>query len=76
VNEQHVNWRTATYSNGSGQCVEVGQWRTASYSNGSGQCVEVGSEASTVVVRDTKNREGMILTVPADAWRCFIGSLK
>lgn len=41
MDSQH-GWRTASYSNGSGNCVEVAQWRKASYSNGQGSCVEVG----------------------------------
>jgi hypothetical protein len=68
-------WRKASYSNGQASCVEVGQWRKASYSNGSGACVEVGRAVETIAVRDTKDRSGAVLTVPADAWRRFASSL-
>lgn len=35
-------WRTSSYTNGQGACVEVAPvWRTSSYSNGQGSCVEV-----------------------------------
>lgn len=51
-------------------------WRKASYSNGSGNCVEVRSTARVVAVRDTTDREGCTLSVPADAWERFTGLLR
>ena len=41
-------------------------WRTATYSNGSGQCVEAASNARTVAVRDSINRDGATLAFAAD----------
>jgi hypothetical protein len=44
------------------------RWRKASYSgNGGGSCVEVGHAMRVVLVRDTTNRAGAVLTVSADA---------
>jgi hypothetical protein len=55
----------------------AGNWRTASYSGANGgECVEVASAADAVIVRDTKNRNGGTLTVPATAWRVFIAAMK
>lgn len=52
-------------------------WRKSSYSgNGGGNCVEVGHDTGRVLVRDTKNRAGGTLSVPADAWREFAEELK
>lgn len=52
-------------------------WRKSSYSgNGGGNCVEVGHDAGRVAVRDTKDRDGGTLSVPADAWREFAEELK
>jgi hypothetical protein len=52
-------------------------WRTASYSTGNGgACVEVADAASVVMVRDTKDRDGGTLSVPANAWQRFADSLK
>ena len=51
-------------------------WRKASYSNGQGDCVEVGHLADSVAVRDTKNRDGATLSVPAEAWQAFTAKLK
>ena len=52
-------------------------WRKSSYSgNGGGNCVEVGNGTGRVLVRDTKDRAGDVLTVPADVWARFTSSLK
>ena len=48
-------------------------WRTSSYSNGTGgNCVEVARNLpGVVVVRDSKDREGPILTFTPGEWRAF-----
>jgi hypothetical protein len=52
-------------------------WRKASYSgNGGGNCVEVGNAARVVLVRDTTNRDGVTLSIPADAWQTFADGLR
>jgi Domain of unknown function (DUF397) len=52
-------------------------WRKASYSgNGGGNCVEVADAARLVMVRDTTDRGGAVLSVPAEAWQAFLGSLR
>lgn len=45
-------------------------WRKSSYSATNQECVEVVL-AHTVGVRDTKDREGGELAVPAEAWAVF-----
>jgi hypothetical protein len=55
----------------------AGNWRTASYSGANGgECVEVANAADAVMVRDTKNRNGQTLSVPASVWRAFIAAMK
>jgi hypothetical protein len=74
-----TGWRKASYSgNGGNNCVEVGQdWRKASHSSGNGgNCVEVGHDTRAVAVRDTKDRDGATLSVPAGAWASFTASLR
>ena len=71
-----TDWRKSTYSNGQAECVEVATWRKASYSNSSGACVEVGKAAAAVLVRDTTNRSGVTLTVPAPAWRALLAEVR
>ena len=72
-------WRKSSYSGSSGSnCVEVATWRKATYSSSSGtNCVEAGvGEAGRVLVRDTIDRDGALLSISADAWARFTGSLK
>jgi hypothetical protein len=46
-------------------------WRKSSYSaDNGGACVEVAS-AEAVLVRDTTDRHGPVLTFSANAWRAF-----
>lgn len=48
-------------------------YRKSSYSGGDGaNCVEVATDTCRVHVRDTTNREGFTLGVPADTWRAFL----
>ena len=55
----------------------AGNWRTASYSGANGgECVEVASTDSAVMVRDTKDRDGGTLSVPASAWRAFLSAVR
>ena len=54
-------------------------WRKSSYSGGNGgECVEVNAQvqAGRVMVRDTKDRQGPVLTVSADAWLQFTAKIK
>jgi hypothetical protein len=49
-------------------------WVTSSYSS-QGNCVEIAARDS-VLVRDTKDRQGPVLTFSADVWRKFGEHLK
>jgi Domain of unknown function (DUF397) len=73
-----TTWRKSTYSGSNGSdCVEVGTWRKSTYSGGNGSdCVEVGGSAPVVLVRDTKDRAGAVLTFGPDAWRRFAAAIK
>jgi Domain of unknown function (DUF397) len=52
-------------------------WRKSSFSNANGgACVETASGDGVVLVRDTTNRNGGTLAVPAGAWQAFVGGLK
>lgn len=53
------------------------RWRTSSYSGSNGACVEVGADPSVrVLVRDTKDREGPVLSFWPEAWRRFAVQMK
>ena len=47
-------------------------WHTSSYSASHGNCVEVAPAPDGVLVRDTKDRDGPVLSVPTAAWRTFL----
>ena len=52
-------------------------WRKSSYSGTSGgACVETASGAGVILARDTTDRAGFALIVPADVWARFTDSLK
>jgi hypothetical protein len=51
-------------------------WRKSSYSgDNGGECVEVAS-AEAVLVRDTTDRHGPVLTFTASAWHAFITAIR
>ena len=70
-----IAWRTSSHSSTEGNCVEVG-WRTSSYSAGNGNCVEVAVAPDTVLVRDSKDRDGPVLAFPAAAWHAFLATVR
>lgn len=55
--------------------VESG-WRKSSYSGNGANCVELSSMPGAVLVRDTTNRGGFALSVPAGTWTAFLGTLR
>jgi hypothetical protein len=51
-------------------------WRKSSYSaDNGGACVEVAS-AGAVMVRDTTDRKGPVLTLTPAAWQAFTKTIK
>jgi hypothetical protein len=51
-------------------------WRKSTYSQDTGgACVEVAT-ASAVFIRDTTNRDGLMLSVSAAAWSKFTSTIK
>ncbi|MEV1049118.1 DUF397 domain-containing protein [Streptomyces sp. NPDC049916] len=55
------------------------QWVKSSYSDNGGTCVEwapaTASTTGTVPVRDSKNPDGPVLTLPATAFSAFIAGI-
>ncbi|MDC7339341.1 DUF397 domain-containing protein [Streptomyces lydicus] len=68
-------WFKSSYSSGGdGDCVEVAlSWHKSSYSGGDGDdCIEIATCPTTVHVRDSKDKDGPQLAVPAPAWAAFV----
>jgi Domain of unknown function (DUF397) len=52
-------------------------WRKSSYSGANGgECVEVATTAEAVLVRDSKDNSGDMLSVSSSAWSAFISAIK
>lgn len=51
-------------------------WRKSSVSQGQGNCVEVASGESSVMVRDSRDRSGVMLSFDPEQWTGFLGSLR
>jgi Domain of unknown function (DUF397) len=52
-------------------------WRTSSYSGANGgNCVETASGDEAILVRDTTDRAGTVLSVRHSAWQAFLGTLR
>ena len=51
-------------------------WRKSSYSGANGgSCVETASGAGVILVRDTTDRDGFTLSVPAEGWAKFTATI-
>jgi len=73
-----ADWRKSTYSGANGtDCIEVGTWRKSTHSGANGtSCIEVGTAATGVLVRDTTNRAGAVLTISPAAWRILLAEVR
>ena len=71
-------WQKSSYSNPSGNCVEVNDWRKSTSSLPNGACVEVAfTGENEVLVRDTKDKgEGPILRFTGPEWDAFVAGVK
>ncbi|HET6856038.1 MAG TPA: DUF397 domain-containing protein [Streptomyces sp.] len=74
--EVALSWRKSSYSSAQGDnCVEVAEsWRKSTHSSGDGDsCVEIATLPTTVHIRDSKDKDGPVLTLPSRAWAEFLG---
>ncbi|MFY1661181.1 DUF397 domain-containing protein [Micromonospora sp. WMMD1274] len=51
-------------------------WRKSTRSGSSGNCVEVAAPAQVVMVRDSKQRQGPVLSFSPGEWVAFIQGIK
>ena len=50
-------------------------WVKSSYSS-TGNCVEAAGQPGRVLIRDSKDQSGPVLSISAEAWRRFTGQMK
>jgi hypothetical protein len=56
--------------------IQPNTWRKSSYSSSQSDCVEVAADLTRTRVRDTKNRTGGELALPATSWSAFTNVVK
>lgn len=54
----------------------IDNWRKSRYSGNGGNCVEVADHDNRLLVRDTKNRAGVVLRFSPGVWRRFADQVK
>jgi hypothetical protein len=63
ANSTTVNWRTSSYSGGTGDCVEIAAHTTPDHSQ-------------VTAIRDSKNPDGPTLAFQPDEWTAFTLKVK
>lgn len=51
-------------------------WRKSSRSVGDGDCIEIAVVDSCVLVRDSKDQNGPVLTMKTDLWVALVKAIK
>jgi hypothetical protein len=69
-----TGWRKSSYSNPSGNCLEW-RWAKSSHS-GTGNCTEARLAGGAVLVRDSKDAAGPVLTFTPAAWAAFVAGVR
>ncbi|GAA3510980.1 DUF397 domain-containing protein [Actinocatenispora rupis] len=79
---EHLRWwKSSRSTSQGGNCIEVAvdtlDWRTSSRSTGQGgQCAEVAERGATWYVRDSKDRQGPVLSMAGAAWAAFTDAVR
>lgn len=59
------------------EAIDSAPWRKSSYSGTSGgSCVEAADVGDHILVRDTTDRGGVVLTIRPDSWCRFTDTLR
>lgn len=72
-------WRKSTFSNPSGNCVEIAEendWSKSTFSGNNGSCVEFTRNGGNFLVRDSKDPNGPVLTFTPAEWDAFVKGAK
>lgn len=73
-----IQWRKSSFSQGNGNCVQVGVWQKSSFSASNGACVEAqGAQDGDVLVRDTKLGDASpVLRFTPGEWAAWLAGCK
>ena len=52
------------------------RWKKSSHSMGNGDCVEACSSGDAILVRDSRNKSGPVLSVSTASWTSLMERLK
>ncbi|MBM0276047.1 DUF397 domain-containing protein [Micromonospora tarensis] len=52
------------------------RWKKSTRSNGGGNCVEVARPSQVVMVRDSKDHQGPVLSFDAEQWVGFVQGIR
>jgi hypothetical protein len=55
---------------------QVNDWRKSSASANGETCLECATTRDGVAIRDTTDRDGTMLGIPASAWTAFLTTLR
>ena len=67
-----MDWTKSSYSADSANCVE---WRKSTYCHGDG-CVEYRVDTEVIQIRDSKDKQGPVLTFTPEEWKAFTLGVK
>lgn len=56
--------------------VQTSTWRKSRHSIGNGNCVQVAAARDTVMVQDSADSAGPVISYSARAWRAFVAAAK
>lgn len=54
----------------------IAQWRKSSFSGPTNDCIEVRGTHDRLDVRDSKDRQGPVLTFTTAAWQAFVTGVR
>lgn len=69
-----IVWFKSSHSSGANECVEIA-WSKSRHCN-NGTCLEWAMPADAVLVRDSKEKEGPILSFSRGAWSGFVAAVR
>lgn len=51
-------------------------WKKSSFSQGNSNCVQIARIDSSIIVGDTKDQQGVVLSFTQQEWKAFVAGVK